>query len=223
MRKVTFAIGEYYHVYNRGTDKRNIISDQRDADRFIQGMIEFNTLEPIGSLYELSFQKNKFGDQVVKLERGKEKPLVEIICYCLNPNHYHMLVKQISENGISKLLKRLGGGYSWYYNNRHKRKGTLFQGVFKAIHVDSNEYLLHLSAYINLNDRVHQLGDQVAKLVRNSMSEYMGETKTNLCSKDIVLGQFNDKSQYKKFAVDSLKTIRARKDGLKEIETYLLE
>ena len=67
--------------------------------------------------------------------------LVQIICYCLNPNHYHLLLKEIKDGGISEFMKRVGGGYTWYFNNKHKRSGTLFQGRFKSVHIKSNEQL----------------------------------------------------------------------------------
>lgn len=77
--------------------------------------------------------------------------MVKFIAYCINPNHYHFILQQVSEKGIEKFMQRLGMGYAKYFNNRRKRSGTLFQGKFKARHIDSNEYLLHVSSYVNLN------------------------------------------------------------------------
>ena len=159
MRKTPFSDGEIYHVYNRGTDKRSIFSDRADVDRFFTSMKEFNTLDPIGSLYELSFEERKLGGST-------SKPLVNFICYCLNPNHYHFLLEQVVEKGIEKFMQRLGTGYTLYFNTRHKRSGALFQGRFKSKHVESNDYLLRLSSYINLNSHVHQHGGSNTKLVR---------------------------------------------------------
>ena len=82
---------------------------------------------------------------------GVELPfsaLVEIVAYCLNPNHYHLIVKQISEKGIERFMQKIGTGYTNYFNKRYERSGALFQGKFKSIHIDSNEYLLHLSVYV---------------------------------------------------------------------------
>src|SRR4051812_33091994 len=133
MRKTDLVTGEHYHIYNRGVDKRSIFEDRQDLERFYQSIKEFNSLEPIGSIFENSFEK----------ERNTKK-LVDIVCYCLNHNHFHFILRQRSENGISEFMKRLGG-YTWYFNNRHKRSGALFQGVFKSSHIDSDEYLLHAS------------------------------------------------------------------------------
>ena len=205
LRKVSFANGEFYHIYNRGVDKRNIFTDYADLARFFQSMQEFNTLEPIGSIFENSFQKEK----VLGSEASK---LVNFIAYCLNPNHFHFILEQVSEKGIEKFLHRLSTGYTKYFNNRHKRNGSLFQGVFKSKHVDSNEYLLHLSVYVNLNNDPKLLGSFASKLSKSSWSEYVGDSKAkNFCKKDIILEQFKNPKEYKKFALSSLDDILERK------------
>lgn len=240
MRNIEFVNGEYYHVYNRGTDKRSIVMDDYDAGRFLKSMCEFNVINPIGSIYENFFRQRQrqleilqLGSRASKLKEKQlnEEGLVDIICFCLNPNHYHFVLRQVTNRGIEKFMHRLGTGHTKYFNNKHKRTGVLFQGKFKAIHIDSNEYLLHLSAYVNLNWRVHQLGSSASKLVRSSWGEYVGEyTKENdgpeksgknrkdFCEKEIILGQFRSVREYKKFALDSLSEIQERKGELKEIE-----
>src|SRR3989338_8914297 len=157
MRKIKFVNGEFYHICNRGVDKRKIFGNQYDVQRFLQSMDEFNTINPIGSLYESSFLSPE-----VKNKR-KNKKLVNFIAYCLNPNHYHFILEQLVENGISQFMHKLGGGYSWFFNKKYQRSGSLFQGTFKAAHIDSNEYLLRVSIYINLNYQVHQLGGLAAR------------------------------------------------------------
>src|SRR3989344_6029483 len=142
MRKIKFTTGELYHIYNRGNNKRTIFSKPQDLNRFLQGMNDFNTINPIGSLYLNSFRKEL---------RGSTSKLVNFICYCLNPNHFHFIVKQTAEEGITKLMHRIGTGYTRYFNDQYENSGSLFQGRFKANLIDSNKYLLHLSAYINLN------------------------------------------------------------------------
>ena len=125
MRNISFVNGEFYHIYNRGTDKRNIFSDRDDINRFFQSMKEFNVIEPIGSIYENSFKSQQLGSRASKLELNKK--LVNFICYCLNPNHYHFILEQITEKGIEKLLHRIGTGYTKYFNNKNERSGSLFQ------------------------------------------------------------------------------------------------
>lgn len=221
MRKLSFANGEYYHIYNRGTDKRDIFSDATDFDRFIQSIQEFNVTEPIGSIYEhcrvkVKSVNNEFGSSASRLD--EDKPLVSIVAYCLNSNHYHFLIQQVSERGIEKFMQRLGTGYTKYFNHKYDRSGVLFQGKFKAIHVDSNEYLLHVSAYVNLNFRVHNFGSPASKIVyRASWDEYVRECHgVRVCNTEPVLGQFRNKSEYIPFAENSLKGVMKRRGFLDE-------
>ena len=215
IRKINFASGEFYHIYNRGTDKRNIFSDLADQKRFIQSMKEFNALNPIGSIYEHC--RSQFGSKASKNGK-KDKRLVNIVAYCLNPNHYHFILEQVSEKGIEKFMQRLGTGYSKYFNNKHERSGGLFEGKFQAVHIDSNEYLLHASVYVNLNDRVHGFGSKASKSLgkmliksRSSWDEYMGNAKEGFCTKDNILGQFKNVKEYKTYAGNVLVGIHERK------------
>ena len=218
MRKVLLVKGEYYHIFGRGVDKRTIFMDANDFGRFLRGMEEFNTLEPIGSIFENSFRsREQLGHGVSKLGLRRKGKLVEFVCYCLNPNHYHFLLKQIADKGIEKFMHRLCMGYAKYFNLKHERSGSLFQGPFKAVHIDSNEYLLYVSAYVNLNGLVHRLGHGVSKSSRN---EYLKGGK-GFCNrgKDIILSQFKKPEEYKEFAIEALKLMQARKD----MEKLLIE
>ncbi len=235
MRKVSFAEGEFYHIYNRGTDKRTVFLDDQDFARFLQSMVEFNNLHPVGGLYMSSF-KNKnsilrhpmsqyrsdgvLGDLGKEAEE-REEQLVEIIAYCLNRNHYHLLLKQLSDRGIEKFMQRIGNGYTKYFNHKYERTGVLFQGKFKAVHVDSNQYLLHVSAYVNLNFRVHRLSNKAPQF-RSSWEEYLGECDgMKFCHTGPVLGQLRSKQDYVQFAENSLKGTLERR-GLLE-QSSLLE
>ncbi|MFA5838791.1 MAG: transposase [Candidatus Paceibacterota bacterium] len=213
MRKIEFANDEYYHIFNRGVDKRKIFSDKYDLQRFFQSMKEFNTLEPIGSIYEKSLLKNQFSN----LDTKKIK-LVEFVCYCLNPNHYHFILKQITDRGIEKLMHKIGLGYTRYFNEKHKRTGSLFQGTFKAVYIDSNEQLLYTNVYVNLNDKAHRFGNLDTKLMKSSWREYAGENNENFCEKDIILDQFKNTNEYKKYALEALNLILENKDKNKELE-----
>jgi len=217
MRKTPFVTGEFYHIYNRGVDKRNIFNTQYDTQRLLQSMEEFNVIEPIGSIYENSFIKNKKG----AVENNSQ--LVNIVCFCLNSNHFHFILEQASDRGIEKFMQRLGTGYTKYFNNKNKRTGALFQGKFKSIHISTNEYLLHLSAYVNLNYRVHQLGSRTSKLTATSWDEYIGKTKNGFCKKNIILEQYNSNKEYEEFALGSLDCIieRRKEDG--DINALLIE
>jgi REP element-mobilizing transposase RayT len=218
-RKVPLATGEHYHVYNRGVDKRIIFADKYDIQRFLKSMVEFNAVDPIGSLYLSSLSQLR-GETP---QLGKK--LVNVIAYCLNPNHFHLILEQLVDGGISEYMKRLGGGYTGFFNQKHDRSGSLFQGVFKDAHIDSNEYLLHASAYVNLNDRVHHLRGEHAKLTESlsSWEEYSDGNIKGICKKEIILEQFRNIDEYKKFATSSLESIINRKKELKDFDRLLLE
>lgn len=111
------------------------------------------------------------------------------------------------------------GGYTSYFNEKYKRSGVLFQGVFKSKHIESNEYLLHISVYVNLNNEVHQLGGETPKLItKSSWEEYINnkqDKQDDFCEKDIILEQFKNTLEYKKFAESSLKDIRENKEMMR--------
>lgn len=199
-----FAVGEVYHVYNRGVEKRDIIEDASDGDRFLESLTVFNNINPVGSIYQHSFTEQRDNDTA---------PLVLILAYCANPNHYHLLVQPLVEGGLSLFMQKFGAGYTLYFNDKHKRTGALFQGRFKARRVTSDGDLLRMSAYVNVNNKVHQLSPSRAKLVRSSMEEYV-EGKKGICDTALVLEHFRSRSAYDKFAKATIKDIsRERSDA----------
>jgi len=219
MREHSFANGEFYHIFNRGVDKRNIFLDKADFTRFLQGMDVFNSVEPVGSLWEQSFVK-RHGGPARKSSQLTRSKLVHIIAYCLNPNHFHFLLEQLVDGGVSAFVHRAGGGFSKYFNIKYKRSGTLFEGKFKSVPIISNEQLLHVSVYVNLNDRAHELHRGTSL---SSWREYVGDVDENLCKKNIILRQFRGVSEYEGFAKSSLRDILGYKRGLKEFQKLFLE
>lgn len=208
MRKIQFAEGEYYHVFNRGVEKRNIFRDSKDIRRFLTSIKEFNTAKPIGSLFEQSFKTAK------SPELGSLAPKqVDVICYCLNPNHFHLLLRQASEKGISSFMQKLGTGYTNYFNEKYNRSGGLFQGTYKAVHIESNEQLLHTSVYVNLNNRF----GAVPNLSASSWDEYEKASKDIFCSTQIITEQFKNSDGYVSFARKTLQTIIEQKSKEKEM------
>lgn len=212
MNREPFQNEEYYHIYNRGTDKRRIFMSQYDINRFLKCMDVFNSIEPVGSLWLYNL-----GDE----QKKKAKKLVDIIAYCLNPNHYHFILKQNTDGGITEFMKRLNGGYTMYFNLKSKRSGSLFQGRFKSKHIGDNDYLLRVSAYVNLNDRVHQLRGSTSQL-RSSWDEYKTNVKF-LCDTQIILSQFKNKKEYEKFALEALPQMIQQKQDQKYLAQLLME
>ena len=208
-RKINLVEDEHYHIYNRGVEKRNIFSDKYDIERFLQSMDEFNVIEPVGSIYENQFIKDPLGSPSPKL--------VKFIAFCLNPNHYHFILTPLVEKGVEKFMQRLGGGYTLYFNVKNKRSGALFQGKFKSKHIDSNEYLLQISAYVNLNN-CDENGKINNPLSTSSWLEYIETTNTNFCDKAIILDQFRSKKEYEKFGLEAWKNTCNRKEEMKDLE-----
>ena len=149
LRKDPFITGEYYHIWNRGIDKRIIFKLKRDYERFIMLLYISNSSESF-RLDDLLNKQHKTLEEVLILDKGES--LVSIGAWCLMSNHFHILVRQEADGGITKFMKKLGTGYSMFFNIKYQRHGALFGGLFKSklIGVDDN-YLNHLFAYIHLN------------------------------------------------------------------------
>jgi len=144
---LSFSVDEFYHIYNRGTEKRDIFLDKADYLRFLVLLYISNNVDVV----HISNIINQ-GESLMKiLNINKKDSLIDIGAYCLMPNHFHLLVKEKKEKGISKFMGKLATGYSMYFNKRYNRTGALFQGVFKSTHADNDEYLKYLFAYIHLN------------------------------------------------------------------------
>lgn len=151
MQKPLFAEDNYYHIYNRGVEKRDVFLDDFDRFRFIHDLFEFNDTAPAGKFSKGKSPAPSQHSEVQPPNITKRIPLVKIHCFCLMPNHYHMLVEQIRDGGVIDFMKKLGTGYTMYFNKRYNRVGPLFQGRFKAVHIDEKAHLRYLPLYIHLN------------------------------------------------------------------------
>ena len=142
VRKVSFATGEFYHLYNRGNSKQRIFLTDQDRERFMMLLYVANGTRPL-DLREVK------PEDAYNFQRG-EQP-VAIGAYCLMPNHFHILVTPVAEEGVTTFMRKLTTGYSMYFNKRHHRTGSLFEGRFKSEHASEDAYLKYLFAYIHLN------------------------------------------------------------------------
>lgn len=141
-----------------------------------------------------------FAPETTQLDKSKK--IVNIICFCLMPNHFHFLLRQNRENGITEFASKLSNSYTKYYNTKNKRVGPLLQGDFKAVHVENNEQLLHLSRYIHLNPLVGYVTKELESYKWSSYREYIGLENSDYCTKDIILDQFKSVEDYKQFVLD---------------------
>lgn len=151
-RATEFSIDEFYHAFNRGVEKRDIFLDQKDYFRFLTLLFLCNSKAAVNvrDQFPKGLPFGKFGE-VVRFADKQKEGLVAIGAYCLMPNHFHILVKEIAENGISVFFAKLLTSYSMYFNKKYGRTGRLFENTFKAQHADSDEYLKYLFSYIHLN------------------------------------------------------------------------
>jgi REP element-mobilizing transposase RayT len=207
-----FAEGEYYHIFNRGVGKMDIFLDEQDFLFFLKRLKEnihpermplsgsgFRGAPSPGSYVRELLPENSF----------------ELICYCLMPNHFHLVIKQLSSISISKLIAKVCTSYSMYFNKKYNRVGTLYQDQFKAVHVADDEYLLWLSVYIHQNPHVAGLVKNLKDWKWGSYPDYIGARQGSLCKKDVVLERFKTSREYADF-VDSGFDIIKSKGELKD-------
>lgn len=144
-RKTSFAIGEWYHCYNRGVDKRITYEDTRDYHRFLEQLYLANSETPL--------RRDDIGTQNFEkiLQVPRSEALVSIGAFCLMPNHFHLILKEITENGITIFMQKLGTAYTMYFNGRYERTGNLFVKPFRSRHVYDDDYLQHLINYVHCN------------------------------------------------------------------------
>lgn len=144
------------------------------------------------------------------------------MCYCLMPNHFHFLLRQEVDGGISKFLGLFQNSYTRYFNTKNDRVGQLFLDTFKNVLVEKEEQLLHLSRYIHLNPYSSKVVENLNDLYKyewSSLGEYIGGSEDYICEKDMVLSSFKTKESYKKFVSDRAEFQRE----LKQIENLLIE
>ncbi|MDO8576064.1 MAG: transposase [bacterium] len=144
-RRVPFAYGEWYHCYNRGIDKRKVFQDEYDANRFLMALYLANGTEPV---HLFNTHKPKL-DKSFKENRGS--PIVAVGAYCLMPNHFHLLLKEITDGGITSFMRKVGTAYTMYFNAKNERVGNLFTKPFRSRRVGSDRYFQHVLQYIHCN------------------------------------------------------------------------
>ncbi len=208
IRKLTFTNGEYYHVFNRGVDKRTIFANKNQQDFFFHKLSDLNTTD--SSILARNIRNSKYGSPSMDAEK-----LVSIVAYCLLPNHFHLLLKQNVEQGISQFMQRLGTSYTRYFNQQEKRSGSLFQGKFKAKHLDGDFALPTLSAYVNLNYKHHKINPE-KNLVKSSLPEYLGASfETGICEQieiNAIIQESGGLDSYKEYIKQASMSFANNKD-----------
>lgn len=204
MRNVKIAPGEYYHLYNRGVQKQEIFFDERDYVRFLFLILYFQSLHSVTNvgLHTSNFIKHSVFN-ISKKQREKiiSERRVALASFCLMPNHFHLLVYEKDPGGIARYMQRILNAYTKYINTRYKKSGHLFQGPYQAVHVGSNEQLLHLSSYIHRNPReLTHWKNREERYPWSSYQDYISDNRwEELLENGIVLEQFSDKNACAEF------------------------
>lgn len=211
--------GEFYHIFNRGVAKAPTFLEKRDYNQAISSLSHYVFTKPpmkFSRFKELSVNERY---KIIK-RMEKQNKLSEIICYVLMPNHFHLLLKQTAENGISTFLSRFTNSYTKYFNTKHERVGPLFQGVFKSVHIDTTEQLIHLSRYIHLNPLTSYLVKEKTLLSYSwsSLTDYL-KGNSSLINSKYILSHFGSVRQYLEFVINN----RDYQRKLKQIEHLVIE
>ncbi|MDD5739031.1 MAG: transposase [Candidatus Pacebacteria bacterium] len=238
MRKEEFSVGDYIHVYNRGNRKQNIFIDEKDMWRFLQGLRFFNdshsSTNALRNILQERRKKWLISDtnQFLRMPESvfqvgwpkdwpEKDPLVKILCYCLMPNHFHLLLQEIREGGISKFMQKLGIGYTNYFNLRHRETGKVFQGGYKCRTVRENQfYLEYLSVYIQVKNVLELFPGGIEEALKDidkafefaeiykfsSFPDFIGKRESLIIEKDILGDIFPTPEDYKKFAKEIIES-----------------
>ncbi len=218
MNRKQFAVGDFIHIFNRGVDKRNIFMNDYDRWRFLLGLFAFNDEN---STFNALWQTNRiYGkttfNTVKKFLKNKERNLlVNILAYCLMPNHFHLILEEIKPGGVSKFMQKFTTGYSMYFNKKYERKGALFEGVFKSVVSESQEQLEYLLFYVNIINPAQILEPNLKesglidfnkalnftnKYDWCTNKEYLKERESVIINKGVLGEIFDDVEKYKEYS-----------------------
>jgi putative transposase len=212
LRKTILATGETYHIFNHSSQGIPLFKGGRECKLILESMkFYLQPNPPIRfSIYRTS--KNRFP---VDLSHR----LVTIICFCLMPNHFHLILRQEKDNGIKQFIQRVSNSFAHYFNVKYKRRGHVFEGSFKAVRVETEEQLNHLSRYIHLNPVTSYLVKDPHDYPHSSYKVYIGEETSDIIDCSFVLNHFSSFEEYKKFVLSQKDYQRT----LKSIERLLFE
>ncbi len=204
------ALGEYYHVYNRGAGKHTLFRDTKDYARFLflvtylQSPVQFPHISKVVQTF-----KSDAGFEVDEQDFSNilRARYIELVAFCVMPNHYHLIVRELVEGGTARYMQRIGDAYSKYAHAKQGKSGHVFQGPYQSRLIDTNTYLTHLSAYIHRNPR--DLKGWKGREQEYPWSSYQDYVKENrwggLLAQEIILDQFEGttKSNYADFVKSS--------------------
>lgn len=218
MRNISISVGEYYHIFNRGNNKQIIFLEKKDWVRFLFLIIYLQSpvvFQNLGREVSFFVKNRAFNIGKDKQEEVIDKRYVKLVSFSLMPNHFHLIVSELKEGGVAQYMQRILCAYTKYFNTKYKKSGHLFQGPYKAVHINDNKQLLYLSTYIHLNPRELSLWKNKEHLYPwSSYQDYLGENRWGyLLEQNIILEQFSGKKEFYDFTKSS-----SAKEGKKELE-----
>lgn len=202
-RTTPLVIEEYYHLFNRTVDKLPIFDQIKNCNRALNTLKYYTHINSFPRFSKLFFLPNEERFKIIN-DMNKEKRLVDVIAFCLMPNHFHLLLRQLTENGISKLLANFQNSFARYFNTKFDRAGPLWQGQFKAVRIEDDEQLLHVSRYIHLNPFTSNVVKDLKELESyqwSSLPEYTTNIKNGFCQKEIILSNYRSFRKYREFVL----------------------
>lgn len=206
IRKLSFVNEYVYHIYNRGVERRRIYTSDWEYKRFLMLLDYYRFKGKLLSFSEYLKLPNEIRQLQYHQTALRNQPAIEIIAFCLLPNHFHLIIKQKADFGIVRSLSNISNSYAKYFNIKHKRVGPLFQGPFKAVLVETDEQLLHLSRYVHINPVISSLVKlpELGKYFWSSLPTYLGHASLPFISSQTVLSHFRSTEQYRKFLYDHI-------------------
>ncbi len=203
-RKTVFASEQYYHIFNRGVASQPVFITRRDHERFLTTLSYYQFYDPPLRLSKLLQLSKETRESYLSEMYAKKNKIVEVVAYCFMPNHFHLLLKQVREGGVSRFLRLSVNSYAKYFNTKNKRGGSLFQDMFKAVRIENDEQLIHVSRYVHINPLVSYLvtAKELLNFPWSSLRTYVFGQEDKLVVPDIVLSNFKNGKDYLKFALD---------------------
>ncbi|MEK7141039.1 MAG: transposase [Patescibacteria group bacterium] len=204
-RAIVFREEHVYHVFNRGVERRSIFLSSRDRERFVS-LLEYYRFYGISKSYS-HFLALSHAERTIFRQTLDQKPLaVDILAYCLMPNHFHLIVRQNIKEGIHNFLSNVSNGYAKYFNTKRHRVGPLYQGPFKAVFVETDEQLIHLSRYIHINPVVSGIISlkDLDVYPWSSFPDYQEKVKSSFIAMPLIIGHFKSSSSYRAFVYDQV-------------------
>lgn len=198
------ASREYYHILNRGVARQPVFFIRGDYQQAISSFYYYRFLNTPMSYARYKEQSVEERQNILnKLE--KTQKLVDIVAFVLIPNHFHFLLKQLTDDGISIFISKFSNSFTRYINTKHERVGPLFQGTFKAVHIENDEQLLHLWRYISINPVVSYIikESELFEYAWSSLPEYFSD-KPSILFKDPILSQFSSQQLLRNFILDQI-------------------